>query len=755
MENGYRPHLLIPEEEVEYIENNPTARSKEITIDRFEHGTKLSNGLQSIVDAYTRVQTTDSLNDEDIRVFEVVLPEGSKFSDKTLRDFLSGEGLSITSVRDPQHAIVSSTRSGFAKLQERVGSFRDNRGSTKKFLGIDSFGVPIPEEKMSQAIKELIAKVGDSIQDVEIREELLIAQIGEEGQKKAERKLIEKIKQSNGEIIGAPYQLTDKTSVIRAKVPIKSMKHISEDTLVCHVERTGFYGTAPAYSVASQNDLRLDPSVNIESLPIVAVLDTGVDFPPELEPIVFEHWTPDGADAGDCEHGTSVASKVAFEKLGLQMMNPTMFPRCRIIDCNIRGKDPFSDEDGIISNQTIISRIQEAVLRYKDVTKIFNFSSAARVPIEGDTISILGYELDALSMKYGVKFTLAAGNHELYKYEDSLEAILNDDESRIAAPSDSMLNITVGAVAGQSQPGSISKEYEVAPYSRIGPGFMGYRKPDIVALGANQRKNGNPPPDTFAMMIGANGKWIFDAGTSYTAPVVAGDLAQITQTVPGQDILMAETLLYHGAYLPIIEKGKEKITKDDNVLYGNLYGRGISDPIASMYSTMDKVTFVHRGTMNKRQKQRVKYLIPKVCDEYNMKKQNEKIKITVTCVTQAPVDNTKGQDYLGAYVNASLHSINRSGNEETKNPSETDGRKEWDTCFHFVQTFSSFHSGDWEVWLQLYTRYDIADDEEIDYAIAITVEDLTKTMELYDRIIEEAENRFPAVNFVRIPVRNY
>jgi hypothetical protein len=64
--------------------------------------------------------------------------------------------------------------------------------------------------------------------------------------------------------------------------------------------------------------MSLNPNVSIDELPIVAVLDTGVDFPPELEPLIVEHWVPTGAAPGDKKHGTNVAGKVAFENLGEQ-----------------------------------------------------------------------------------------------------------------------------------------------------------------------------------------------------------------------------------------------------------------------------------------------------------------------------------------------------------------------------------------------------------------------------------------------------
>lgn len=757
MADDFRPHLLITEDDVETLENVKQARSKDLGLDRMAHGTKLSTDLQEIVSAYTRVQGTDSLRDEDIRLFEVVLQEGEKFSNKTLREFLEQEGMTIASVRDSRHAIVSSPKAKFDSLQQRVGNYRDNKRSNKKFQYIDSFHFPDPIEKQAPSIKEMLEKEATFPLDVEIMEQLLPKGTDLQVQARAEERLIALIQQNQGVIQSKPYKLSDGTPIVRAEIPLGKLEEISGDTIVSHVAPTGFYATSPMYAVPAQKQMSLNPNVSIDELPIVAVLDTGVDFPPELEPLIVEHWVPMGAAPGDMRHGTNVAGKVAFENLGEQLASGVLTPRARIIDCNIRGLDPDSkkpDRPDLICNSTMIARIKEAVLRYKDITKIFNFSSSEETPIQGDEISILGYELDVLAIQHGVKFTISAGNHYLYRSQDSLQDILNDDDNRIAAPADSMLNIAVGAIVGAEHKEGLSRQYDVAPYSRIGPGFRGFRKPDIVSYAGTMTKADFVPPDEYAMMIASGGQWAFEAGTSFAAPTIAGDLAEISESVPDHDILLSEALLYHGAEMPIAEVKKKKISRDDNAFYGNLYGRGIANPLASMFSTAHRVTFLHRGIMNKKFKQHAKFLMPSVCDtQMDMSKRDKKVRVTVTCVTQPPVDKTKGAEYLGAYVNASLHSRNSNDKLVTNNPSESDGRKDWDTCFHFEQEFSSFHSGDWEVWLELHTRYDVEDEQEIDYALAITIEDLTESLQLYDAIMNEAQNRFPAVQLVRLPVR--
>ena len=62
------------------------------------------------------------------------------------------------------------------------------------------------------------------------------------------------------------------------------------------------------------------------------------------------------------------------------------FNQLRVIDCNIL--------DGSVPENIIIQRIQKAVEAYHGVSKIYNLSANASLPIEGDEMSIIGFELD-------------------------------------------------------------------------------------------------------------------------------------------------------------------------------------------------------------------------------------------------------------------------------------------------------------------------------------------------------------------------
>ncbi|MEL7658363.1 MAG: S8 family serine peptidase, partial [Bacillota bacterium] len=348
--------------------------------------------------------------------------------------------------------------------------------------------------------------------------------------------------------------------------------------------------------------------------------------------------------------------------------------------------------------------------------------------------------------KYKVKFVISAGNHDLVTSCATLEEILEDDDIRIAEPADAMLGITVGSIVGVNHAHSMSKVNDIAPYSRIGPGFAGFYKPDLVAYGATQYSDKSVPRDPFAIILTPNGCWE-DCGTSYTAPIVAGDLAELSSIVPDNDIVLAQALLYNGAQQLWDTK---KLKQDEADYIGNLYGRGISAPHVSKYSTPHRVSFLRTGSLNRLTKQRVKFHVPTIQAQASGKNTT---RVTVTCITVPPIDKTKGSDYLGAYIRASIHKLDTKGKNVGANPKVSDNMNKWDTCYHFSNTYSDFSAGSWEVWLELFTRWGIENDEEIPYSLVVTLEDLTKTNDIYSAIIRETAGRFQPVNNVRIAVR--
>ncbi|MDF2854650.1 MAG: hypothetical protein K0Q87_501 [Neobacillus sp.] len=731
-----KQHLWIPFEEVEEVTKKPMKITEDRGLDYAQHGSKLSQGLMDIMSAYDKLKTGDSLSDADIMVFKLVLPEGETVAGQ--QKFIEDEGMKINAVKDSRHAIVTSSKSMFERLRGRVGTYKD-QNKLKGFQYIEGFELYSADEKQASSLKRYLEQKKDALTiDIQM---MFIPHLDKDIQSKAVRKLEGKILQAEGKLQREPYQLSDGTAVVRALVPMSSISSLAEDGAIYRIEQTAFFHLmTPSAMNPFSAALNIDPGVDVDSLPVVAVLDTGVEFPPELERLVPIHWEASSCSGYRHYHGTAVASKVIFSHIGSQLTNEYLVPRAKVIDCKIY--DPVNN-----SQDAMIERIREAVENFAPVTKIFNLSSNIKRPIEGDELSILGYELDALMSKYKIKFVISAGNHGLVASCSTLEEILEDDDVRIAEPADAMLGITVGSIVGANHAPSVSKVNDVAPYSRIGPGFAGYYKPDLVAYGATQYSDGSVPRDPFAIILAPGGGFLTDCGTSYTAPIVAGDLAELASIVPENDIALAQALLYNGAQKLWDMK---KITQDEANYIGNLYGRGLSAPHVSKYSSPYKVSFLRTGTLNRLTKQRVKFHVPTIQAQMAG---NNTTRVSITCITNPPIDKTKGSDYLGAYIRASIHKLDQNGKNVGANPKVSDNMSKWDTCYHFSNSFSKFSAGSWEVWLELFTRWGIENDEEIPYSLVVTVEDLTQTNDIYSAIVRETAGRFQPISNVRVTVR--
>jgi len=730
-----RQHLWIPQEEVVKLKKEAVGRTTDRGVNFSEHGAILSHGLQTIVTAYSHIED-DSLSDEDIMVFKLVLPEGEDIYNK--RNIAEIEGFSINAIKDKTHAVVTAKKSMFRRLQDRVGKYSGS-GSLKHFQFVEEFEPLTTEDKQANSLRKYLAENKDVISiDVQM---MLLPNLPTDVQNKAVGKLTEKIQKNEGVLPVQPYHLSDGTTIMRAMLPIKNLEGISEDPAIYRVEQTSFFQVSPSGIEVFGADLSLDPNIDINSLATVAVLDSDVDFPDDFAALVPVKWRATGIIGRSSGHGTGVASKVVFSHIGLQLTNSHLTPRAKIIACDIYGGD------GEVSSDEMAQRIEEAVTEFADVCNLFNLSTNVPRPIDGDELSIMGYQLDCLMKKHGIKFVISAGNHYLALTSSSLEKILDDDDIRIAEPGDAMLGITVGAVAGVSHVESFSAENEIAAYSRTGPGFAGFYKPDLVSYGANLKFDQTIPRDPYSILLAPGGQLTVSSGTSFTAPVVAGDIAELLQVIPSNNILLAQALLYNGTMQIWETKG---LAKDEADYIGNQYGRGLSSPDNSKYSSPHKVTFLRTGSLRRLTKERVRFLIPSVQAEL---KGRGNTKVTITCLADPPIDKTKGSQYFGAYISASLHKRGKNGELVTANPRISDNRNKWDACYHFSNIFSGFSAGDWEVWLDLSTRWFDDDNQEIPYALVVTVEDMTKTNDIYAEIIAEAAGRFQPITSVRIPVR--
>lgn len=734
-QDNEKPHFWIPDKEVQRLEKVPTGRTRPRDVPFREHGNKLSQGLDLVKRRLDAVGEDDSLKDAGLYVFKVELPEGEKVQSKL--SVFSQNGMKVNAVKDDRRAIVSTTKQQFAILANRVHAYAQKGVLKTHFDYVEEFQPYEGTEKNSNYINKslyLMERPPEYI-DVQI---MFVPQLGRRTYDSVIPKIVEKIQRLQGNVPeGGQYELSDGTPVIRAVIPSGTLVHYENDQAVYRIEETHFFNAdANGERHSAIEQARVDETVDPSSLEVVAVLDSGVDGGSFMAPFVVREWKPFGCVGGDADHGTKVASRVIFgTTFG---SNGDLVPRARVVDCNIM--------DGRVPENVLIKRIQDAVAEFSHIAKIFNLSANSPNPIDGDEMSIIGYELDALQVRYDIQFVVSAGNHELWQVETSLGEILDDDDSRVAAPGDSMLSIVVGAVVGQDHRGSVSAQNEIAPYSRRGPGFAGFDKPDITAYGGTIILTGDGPDvpmDPHSVVLGKGGQIVSDAGTSFTAPMVAGDIAELLRIVPAGDLLLAKALLYHHAKLPF---DPEMMSDEELNVAHNLYGRGVSNALGSKYSLSHRATFLRSGTLNKTTKERITIFMPEVLAAQPGR---NAARVTVTCLSKPPVDRTKGSQYLGAYVRASLKKSHPDGRLLPVSPKTQEGRKKWDVCHHFSRTFSQFNAGDWQIWLELFSRWEDS-QSDVPYALIATIEDLSGMLDIYSEI--EALNRYRSLNSIRVQV---
>ena len=736
MNNGQKIHFWIPDKEVESIEKKPRGgRDKRIVPFR-EHGSKLSHSLETIKELSEQSKAENSFREKDIVVFNVELPEKVKIQDRP--DIFSSNGMEVRAVRNERNAVVTSTKTQFLRLKERIKSYTSNGINKSYFDYVESFEPYIGAIKDSSNLQKIILQESppETI-DIQL---MLIPDLDSDFYESALKLLLEKIKMSNGSVPDSIYYLSDNTPVVRAIIPSSTLSLYENDQAIYRIEKTSFFDVdAASIPVKKLEGIVLNQSVNIATLPIVTVLDSGVIFPPDLEGLIVQHWTAYGSKGGNATHGTSTACNVAFRYITQSIRNNVITPRARIIDCNIL--------DGGVSTQIFIKRIQDAVAAFSGITKIFNLSANSDETIEGDKMSIVGYELDVLQLQKGVQFVLSVGNHKLWKTQKSLEDILDDDDSRIAPPADSLYSIAVGAIVGESHEHSLSARNNIAPYSRKGPGFKGLVKPDICAYTGTITDSGIIPADIYSLSLTREGMLAPNAGTSLSAPIVAGDLAEISSIVPDDNPLIAKALLYHSAIPPIWDE--DEVDDLDRAFMHSLYGRGLSNIEGGKYSSASKVTFIRAGTLNRTTREHITIYMPEILAAQVGR---NVAKVTITCISAPPVDISKGTEYLGAYIRASLNKNKGDGKDfKYVRPDFKESREKWDICQYIYKTFTNFHAGDWQIWLELFGRWD-KKEVDVPYALVATIEDVSGTLDIYSEI--EALNRYVPINEVQVRVRN-
>lgn len=346
-----------------------------------------------------------------------------------------------------------------------------------------------------------------------------------------------------------------------------------------------------------------DATLNLlEGAPTIGVIDTGVQRLAVLEPILeqegfdlVDNNTPHPYEidlSTDSSHGTTVATLAAFGNNFYHNIDANVVDA----DAKIFSIKVQSGETGLIN----IANIKDAIIQaYQDHgIRIFNLSMSVRGKLSNQDISTYAYILDKLAYSHDLMIFISVGNlsvddiecmqivaadsntsdkvkrylkypnHYYNPFVKLEETECHDDECmNLCEPSESMNNISVGAIAESYNPNhahglSLGREYP-AYYSR--KYYMDYNslingtrfknnqknknlfKPDIVMPGGDQLDVQSrmlvlaPRIDGLGLRIEQN------SGTSYATPLAANIAAKIIRKYPNLNMQSVKALIINSA----------------------------------------------------------------------------------------------------------------------------------------------------------------------------------------------------------------
>ena len=348
-----------------------------------------------------------------------------------------------------------------------------------------------------------------------------------------------------------------------------------------------------------------------EGSPIVGVIDSGVQEGHKYLELGIDQGNSksyiDGDNStadhvGNGGHGTRVAGAILYPNGITGIATPYQLPayirNLRVLnpECKLNKKYP--------------ARLMLQIVEENSECRIFNLSINSTVKYRSKHMSSWAAVIDNSMHSENVLFVLSAGNIGPATIRNHTQdgkpypEYLNDNQSKIANPGQSVFAITVGSINHTAFDDenwvSIGGENEVSAFSRSGLGIWDTIKPDVVTYGGGMvfSKNGTylvkekeeTSLELVRSTLSGGGAIAKDqVGTSFAAPRVSYILAQLSKLYPDESCNLLRALLVQGARLP---NGHFRNPVKESIQY---YGYGLPSIERVISNTESRVTFYNTG----------------------------------------------------------------------------------------------------------------------------------------------------------------
>jgi len=411
----------------------------------------------------------------------------------------------------------------------------------------------------------------------------------------------------------------------------------------------------------------LDPD-----LPVVAVLDTGVNDHPFLEDAIVarEAYPAELGEADVAGHGTAVAGIAALGDVRSQLGQSALTRVARIISAKV-----VTDDRKFHDRRTLPTQMRETIqsLHSSHGCRIFVIALGdTRARFEQGRVGPWAMTLDELARELNVLIFVPAGNRTPRSGSSVEQGVtgypryLMETANRVCEPAGAANVITVGALAHANGIGPqhyddthiqpITEPDEPAPFTRVGPGAGGLTKPDFVDYGGTMVYDAvagrlqTAPHLPAAGLITTNNEFLRQlltskSGTSFAAPMLANKAAQLLRRFPNASANLIKALLGISANIP--EATTRRLTGFDTRDKARVCGNGRADTLRAAYSDDHRVVLYAEDSLEMDHFAVYRVPIPAAFQ------QKGKRTIRVSLAYDPPVKRTRAE-YVGTSMNFRL-----------------------------------------------------------------------------------------------------
>tara|TARA_R100000935_G_scaffold21946_1_gene40703 strand:+ start:45337 stop:47754 length:2418 start_codon:yes stop_codon:yes gene_type:complete len=359
-----------------------------------------------------------------------------------------------------------------------------------------------------------------------------------------------------------------------------------------------------------------------ENLSTVGIIDTGINA---IEP--FNNLIVDGGinitgetDADHSGHGTLVAGLAIFGQELPASVKKSYTAKCKVLPIKV-----LHNNNGGINFPMLLQAIRTA--NEDKGVRIFNMSLVFYPKKYNEAFSDLAYELDCLSHELGILIFISVGNFDSTSLTELLTTDFHNDHTypkfyynlnttspvhkcentNISIPSESLNNLSIGALAGNIED---SDNSDLTP-ANIYPAYYTRKfhfdyeqkinttdftrnqknkhinKPDLVFDGGDLL---NPQSGIEVIASPADNYFNRTAGTSLSSPLITSIAAEIEGIYPDLDVQSIKALLINSANY--YKSSQLPLFQNNGGLLRKLIGFGVPDRNHSLLSDDKSITMV-------------------------------------------------------------------------------------------------------------------------------------------------------------------